>query len=409
MHFSATLRIIEGATPRSSSAPKGKARMRDWNAIDDEEFRSQVRSFFESDYPEHLRFPSHRLRWAELKDWHAKLFAKGWVAPSWPREYGGMGLSPAKLLIFFEEQERHGVARGRDMGVQMVGPLLIRYGTDDQKNRWLPRILTCEDIWCQGYSEPNSGSDLASLRTSAVLDGDHFLVNGQKIWTTLADDASHIFMLVRTDPHPVKKQMGISFLLADVRTSGVTIRPITTLTGEAEFCEVFFDNVRVPKENLVGGLNDGWNMAKALLSFERIFIGSPKLAQNALNRLEAFARQKRLFDDPVFAERFTQLELDVEDHASLYARFADQLRRGETLGPNVSMLKIWVTETYQRISELMVEAADAEGAVLGPIQAGNGAIDVLASFYNARPATIYGGSNEIQRNILAKAVLGLPD
>lgn len=383
--------------------------MCDWNAIDDEGFRAEVRAFFETHYPEHLRFASRRLRWADLKDWHARLYAKGFVAPNWPREHGGMGLSPAKLLIFFEEQERHGVARGRDMGVQMVGPLLIRFGTGEQKSRWLPRILTCEDIWCQGYSEPNAGSDLASLRTSAVLDGDDFLVNGQKIWTTLADDATHMFLLVRTDPHAPKKQMGISFLLADMRTRGITIRPITTLTGEAEFCEVFFDNVRVPKDNLVGHLNDGWNMAKALLGFERIFIGSPKLAQYALNRLQALANQKRLFDDPVFSERFTRLELDVADHASLYARFADQLRRGEPLGPHVSMLKIWVTETYQRISELMVQAADGEGAVLGPIQAGNETVDVLASFYNARPATIYGGSNEIQRNILAKAVLGLPD
>lgn len=383
--------------------------MTDWNAPSDDEFRTQVSAFFESAYPEHLRFPSHRLRWAEIAEWHGKLYDKGWVAPSWPVEYGGMGLSPSKLLIFYEEQERWGVARGRDMGVQMVGPLLIRYGTDDQKRYWLPRILGCEDIWCQGYSEPNSGSDLASLKTSARIEGDEFVVNGQKIWTTLADDASHIFMLVRTDPDAPKKQMGISFLLADMSSDGVTVRPIKTLSGEAEFCEVFFDEVRVPRKNLVGELNGGWRMAKALLGFERIFIGTPKLAQNALNRLETYARNHGLFDDPVFSDRFTQLELDVEDHAALYARFADQVRRGEEIGPDVSMLKIWGTETFQRISELMVEAAGAEGAVLGPLAAGNESIDLIASFYNARPTTIYGGSNEIQRNILAKAVLRLPD
>jgi len=381
--------------------------MTDWNALSDEEFRKEVRAFFEAEYPEELRHLPYRPKFAEIERWHVKLHAKGWVAPAWPTEYGGMGLAAAKLLIFYEEQQRFGVNRGRDMGIQMVGPLIIKFGTQAQKDYWLPRILSCEDIWCQGYSEPGAGSDLANLRTSAVIDGDDFVINGQKIWTTMAHDATHIFMLVRTDPDAPIKQKGISFVLASMDQPGVDVRTITTLAGETEFCEVFFDNARTPRANLVGEINKGWSMAKALLSFERIFIGSPSLAQNALGQLETLARGRGAFDDPVFRDRYTQVALDVEDHAALYSRFADQLKRGETLGADVSMLKIWVTETYQRISELMIEVAGPDGGSIGPLQVGNVGVDVLASFYKARPTTIYGGSNEIQRNILSKAVLGL--
>jgi alkylation response protein AidB-like acyl-CoA dehydrogenase len=320
-----------------------------------------------------------------------------------------MGLNQSKLLILYVEEQRLGVSRGVDMGVQMVGPLVLHFGTQAQKDHWLPRILSYETIWCQGYSEPGAGSDLANLRTQAVLEGDEFGINGQKIWTTMAQDATHIFMLVRTDPNAPKKQQGISFLLARMDQPGITVRTIKTLAGEEEFCEVFLDNARTPRENLVGEMNKGWTMAKALLSFERIFIGSPNLAQNALIQLEGFARGRGAFEDPVFRDRFAQAALDVEDHAALYTRFADQLKRGETLGSDVSMLKIWVTETFQRITELMVEAAGPDGGTLGPLQVGNVDMDVLSSFYKARPTTIYGGANEIQRNILAKAVLELPD
>ncbi|WP_298281665.1 acyl-CoA dehydrogenase family protein [uncultured Bradyrhizobium sp.] len=382
--------------------------MTDWNAMSDADFRREVRQFFEAEYPEELRHLPHRPRFAEIEHWHRKLHANGWVAPAWPTEYGGMGLSASKLLIFYEEQQRWGVNRGRDMGVQMVGPLIIKFGTEAQRAYWLPRILSCKDIWCQGYSEPGAGSDLANLRTSAVIKGDEFVINGQKIWTTMAHDATHIFMLVRTDPKAPRKQQGISFILVPMDQQGIEVRTITTLAGETEFCEVFFDDARTPFENLVGELNKGWTMAKSLLSFERVFIGAPNLAQNALGQLEVFARSYGRFDDPVFCDRFAEVALDVEDHAALYARFADQLKRGETLGADVSMLKIWVTETFQKITELMIEAAGSDGATLGPLQVGNVGVDVLASFYKARPATIYGGSNEIQRNILSKAVLGLP-
>lgn len=382
--------------------------MTDWNEMSDEDFRAEVRAFFENEYPEELRNLSHRPFWAEIKDWHKKLHARGWVAPAWPSEYGGMGLEASKLLLFYEEQQRWGVVRGRDMGVQMVGPLIIKFGTDAQKTYWLPRILSCEDIWCQGYSEPNAGSDLSSLRTSATTDGDDFVINGQKIWTTMAHDATHIFMLVRTDPKAAKQQQGISFLLADMDQPGITVRKIKTLAGEDEFCEVFFDDARTPQENLVGELNKGWTMAKALLSFERIFIGSPVIAQNALVKLETLALEQGCFEDSGFRDRYTQLALDVQDHAALYTRFADQLKRGETLGPDVSMLKVWVTETSQRISELMIEAAGPDGGAVGPLQMGDHSINILDSFYKTRPTTIYGGSNEIQRNILSKMVLNLP-
>ncbi|MGK2897354.1 MAG: acyl-CoA dehydrogenase family protein [Burkholderiaceae bacterium] len=378
----------------------------DWNAMDTEAFRTTVRDYFERNYPEELRYPKRRLRWAEIRDWTLKLSARGWLAPSWPVRYGGMGLSPEKLIAFIEEQERHGVARAPDMGITMVGPLLIQHGTEEQRAHYLPRILSCENIWCQGYSEPNSGSDLASLRTEAVEDGADFIVNGQKIWTTLAQDATHIFLLVRTDKN-AKKQEGISFLLADMKTPGISVRPIRNIAGHEDFCEVFFENVRVPRSQRVGELNKGWTIAKALLSFERIFLGSPKQSQYALARVREAAELLGLFDDAVFSDRYTQLALDVADLSTLYTRFVEQVKRGETLGPDVSMLKIFATETYSRLANLLVEIAGASGGTPGDIDVEGGHIDVLTTFYNARPATIYGGSNEIQRNILATNVLQL--
>ena len=382
----------------------------DWNALPTDEFRARLREFLERNYPEELRYPKRRLRWAEIREWTHKLAAQGWLAPAWPVQYGGMGLDPEKLIAYFEEFEHYGVARAPDQGVIMVGPLLIQHGSEAQRAHYLPRILSCEHIWCQGYSEPNAGSDLASLRTEAVPDGDDFVVNGQKIWTTLAQDATHIFLLVRTDK-TAKKQEGISFLLADMKSPGITIRPIRNIAGSEDFCEVFFDNVRVPRSAIVGGVNKGWTIAKALLGFERLFLGSPKQCQYALARLRAAAEKLGLADDPVFVDRFTRLELDVADLGTLYARFVEQIKRGEALGPDVSMLKIFATETYSKLADLLVEIAGASGAVPGDIdldQPGGGRIDVLTTFYNARPATIYGGSNEIQRNILATSVLQLP-
>jgi alkylation response protein AidB-like acyl-CoA dehydrogenase len=378
----------------------------DWNSMSDKNFRIIVRHFFEEEYPEDKRFPSRKLHWPEIKDWYMTVSRKGWLAPNWPIEYGGMGLEPSKLIIFIEEQERWGVARTpADLGLSMVGPMLIHHGNDVQRREYLPKILSGDHIWCQGYSEPNAGSDLASLRTEAVLDGNDFIVNGQKTWTTMALDANYMFLLVRTDKK-AKKQSGISFLLLDFNSPGITVRPIKNLAGNEEFCEVFLDNVKVPKENLVGKLHHGWAIAKSLLTFERLFLGSPKQSQYALRRLAELAEERRLFDDPIFLDHFTKLRLDVLDLESTYGRFAEQVKRGKLLGPDISILKIWATETCSSLSELMVEAAGYDGATLGPL--GDSGVDALSQYYYSRPGPIYGGSNEIQRNILAKQVLELP-
>jgi alkylation response protein AidB-like acyl-CoA dehydrogenase len=385
----------------------GVPQQQDWNALSDEAFRAVVRAEFETHYPAELRYPPRRLRWHENKSWFLRMAAKGWIVPGWPREYGGMGLAPAKLLIFLEEQERWGIVRFQDHGILMIGPILMRFGTEAQRRRYLPPILACEEIWCQGYSEPNAGSDLASLRTEARLEGGDFIINGQKTWTTLAHDATHIFVLARTDKD-AKKQEGISFLLLDLAAPGVTVRPIRDLAGHEEFCEVFFDNVRTPASNLVGGLNRGWTVAKSLLGFERIHIGSPKLPEYGLQVLLAVARERGVLHDPLFRDRLCRLKLDVAHLGDIYTRFAAIVGRGEALGPEVSLLKIWATETFQRIADLIIETAGDCGGHAGKVQMGGERIEVLAPFYKARPCTIYGGSNEIQRNILAKQVLNLP-
>lgn len=381
-------------------------RPQDLNALDDEAFRAVVRRFLAENYPPELRNPPKRLHWAENKVWYHKLAEKGWLCPGWPQDHGGLGLSPGKLIILTEEYERHGVARTNDHGIIMLGPLVIKYGTEEQKQRFLPKILTGEHIWCQGYSEPNSGSDLASLRTEAVLDGDHYVVNGQKTWTTLASDANWIFLLVRTDK-AAKKQEGISFLLVDMKTPGITVKPIINLELHDEFCETFFDNVRVPRENLVGQPNKGWDMAKALLSFERIFLGSPRQSAYALARLKQLAETMGVAEEPAFRDRYAQLRLDLDDLKSLYGRFVEVLKQGRSLGPDVSMLKVFQSELFQRITDTMLEIAGENAGLLEPI-GGNLNLNPTGQYIQARPTSIYGGTNEIQRNIIAKNVLELP-
>jgi alkylation response protein AidB-like acyl-CoA dehydrogenase len=386
-------------------------RQADWAAMPEPDFRRMVRGFLQQRYPQELRYLSHRARWSEMREWYLTLSAQGWIAPAWPQVHGGMGLPADKLIAWIEELEQYGVARAPDQGIVMIGPLLIQHGTPAQQQRFLPRILSGENVWCQGYSEPNAGSDLAGLRTEALpardAQGDHFVVNGQKIWTTLAQDANHIFMLVRTDKD-ARKQEGISFLLCDLRTPGITVRPIHTLAGEPEFCEVFFDNVRVPAENLVGKLHGGWTIAKALLGFERIFLGSPKQSQYALGQLARLAQARRLFADPVFAQRFAALRLDVADLTAAYTSFADIVRAGKPLPASVSLLKIWASETFHRIGALLVEAGEEQGAVAGDQVLDGQTFNVLSPLIGATAAMIYGGTNEIQRNILARQVLDLP-
>ena len=379
----------------------------DWQAMPEVQFRALVRALFATYYPEHRRYMPYRQTWAESRDWYMTLSRLGWLAPAWPKEYGGMGLPPDKLIAYIEETEAWGVARSPDQGLIMVGPILMRFGTEEQRQRFLPKVLAGEHVWTQGYSEPNAGSDLAALRTEAVLDGDHFIVNGQKTWTTWGSDGTHMFMLVRTDK-TVKKQAGISFLLVDLKTPGITVRPIRNLAGEQEFCEVFFDDVRVPRENLVGELNQGWTVAKALLGFERLFTGSPKHSQHTLHQLETLARQRGLFDDPAFASRLAELQLDTADLGAAYAGFAELAKRGDPIPPTISMLKIWSTETYERLALLLIESAQDYGAFRDHCHTEEIDLHVVAPLFNAMNAKIFAGSNEIQRNILAKTVLELP-
>lgn len=379
----------------------------DFNAMSDEAFRAEAREFFENEYPKHLRFMPRRLTWDESKEWWIKLSKKGWLAPNWPVEHGGMGLDPGKLIIYWEETERAGIGRMPDQGVTMVGPTLIRFGNDAQRAKYLPKILSGDNVWCQGYSEPNAGSDLASLRTEAVLDGDHYVINGSKIWTSMAHHATNIYVLVRTDK-TVKQQRGISFLLVDMKTPGITLRPIRNISGSEEFCQVFFDNVRTHKDNLVGKLNEGWTIAKGLLTFERLNIGSPRRPLQAFEQLDPLARAQGLFNDQGFVDRYTQLKMDLNDLGSLYQRYVDKARRGEALGPDISMLKVFAMDTYQKLAELLLEAGAEYGAYADEITLDGRKIDLMTPFYTSRPGTIYGGSNEIQRNILSKYVLQLP-
>jgi len=288
-----------------------------------------------------------------------------------------------------------------------VAPAIMQFGSEAQKEQYLPPIWRGDCRFAIGYSEPNAGSDLASLRTEAVIDGDEFVINGQKIWTSVAFDANHMFALVRTDK-TVKKQAGISFVLIDLRQPGVTVRPIRNIAGHEELCEVFLDNVRTPRANLVGELNRGWEVAKTLLGFERIWSGSPRQSMLALLRLQQLARATGKMDDPAFVDRYTQVTMDVLDSASAYERFAQIMRTGGSFGFEVSMLKIWATETCQRVTELMVEAAGDLGGLGGEVDVDGESMDILYPFLDCRAFTIYGGSSQVQRNILAKNVLDLP-
>ncbi|MEY4755123.1 MAG: hypothetical protein RJA34_21 [Pseudomonadota bacterium] len=406
---------LTSSSRRASSAPREPVQQGrrefpndlDWNAMPEDEFRGMVRGLFAQYYPEHRRHLPYRQSWSESREWYLTLSQLGWLAPAWPREHGGMGLPADKLIAYIEETEAWGVARPPDQGLVMIGPILMRFGTEEQRQRFLPKVLSGEHVWTQGYSEPNAGSDLAAVRTEAVPDGNDFIVNGQKTWTTWGSDGTHMFMLVRTDK-TVKKQAGISFLLVDLKTPGITVRPIRNIAAEDEFCEVFFDNVRVPRDNLVGELNQGWAVAKALLGFERLFTGSPKHSQHTLHQVEKLARQRGLFDDPSFVARLAELQLDTADLGAAYAGFADIAKRGDPIPPSISMLKIWSTETYERLALLLIESAQDYGSMRDRALTDEIDMHVMAPLFNAMNAKLFAGSNEIQRNILAKVVLDLP-
>lgn len=375
------------------------------NNLSDEDFRDTVRVWITANYPPHLRNPQKRLHITEARPWYDALARQGWLAPNWPREYGGMGLSPAKALIMVEELERHGAARLPDQGFTMVGPLLIQNGSDAQRAYHLPRILTGEIIWCQGYSEPNAGSDLASLRTTAIRDGDEWVLNGQKIWTTLGTDGDWIFVLARTN-RDAPKQKGISFFIMPVTTPGIEIRPIVNLDMHDEFCEVFFRDVRIPLDAIVGEVDQGWTIAKNLLSFERIFLGSPTMATGALDHLTRLIAYLGQQNEPEIITLINELRMELEDHKSFYTTYADQVRRGQPLGADVSMLKVNLSALYQKITGHIIEIAGEYTAFLDPLPDEAGLYPASA-FIQSRPHSIYGGSSQIQRNIIAKQVLGL--
>jgi alkylation response protein AidB-like acyl-CoA dehydrogenase len=366
-----------------------------------------MRDFVERNCPAELRNHPRRIPpWGTTRSWFLTLSSEGRLAPNWPREHGGMGLSAPKLIIYFEELERWGVPRLYDMGLFMLGPILIRHGTPAQQQQYLPKILSGEHRWAQGYSEPSAGSDLASLRTAAVREGDTFVINGHKTWTTFLEDATHLFLLARTRTEG-RKQQGITLFVFPLDTPGVTRRLITTLAGHAELGEIFLDDVRVPMTSVVGPLHEGWSAAKDLLEFERINNGSPKLPLAALNQLHAYARTNGLFDDPVFTDRFTRLRLDLQDQYCAYRYFCTLLKTGRAPGPEVSMLKVWSTETFQRLAELFLEVTGEEGVEADQLDVAD-TLGALRLYYRSRPSTIYSGSSEVQRNLLARRVLGLP-
>ena len=369
----------------------------DLDTLDDAAFRQRWRDYLAANYPadwrQDARRPFLRIHGDDAAWWFRKLNADGWRAPGWPREIGGMGLSFAKQLIYRDELERARVARFLDNGEAMLGPVLLQYGTPEQRDRLLPRVLAWEDVWCQGYSEPGSGSDLASLRTEAVRDGDDFVVNGQKIWTTHAGEATHIFLLVRTNKS-ARKQAGISFLLAPMDLPGITVRPIVNIAGEDEFCEVFFDDVRVPADNLVGEVDQGWTVAKALLGHERIFLGSPALASNALDMAEAIADALGIAEDAVVSDGLAGLGIELFALRALYAQGCDAIAAGGHPGPEVSILKIGASELTQRISNYANQVAAEYGGVVGDVRIGSMVADLHWQMMLSRPMTIYGGSSE---------------
>ncbi|AOK30702.1 MULTISPECIES: acyl-CoA dehydrogenase family protein [Burkholderia] len=392
---------------------------------EEEAFRAGVQRFLADKLPKRLSSKVKgglRLTRDDMCEWHAILNEQGWLASHWPREWGGPGWSVAQKFLFDNECALAGAPRIVPFGVNMLGPVLIKYGSDVQKRYWLPRILDGTDWWCQGYSEPGAGSDLASVQTRAVRDGGHYVVNGQKTWTTLGHYANMIFCLVRT-ASGARKQEGISFLLVDMNSPGVEVRPIVTLDGEHEVNEVFFTDVRVPLDNLVGEENHGWTYAKYLLTYERTNIAGVGFSVAALDRLRAVAAKvvkngRPLADDPLFAARLARVEIDLENMKTTNLRVLASVAGGGVPGAESSMLKILGTQIRQEITSLMRRAMGPhalpfvdealDGGYDGDTPGGlPEAASAAMQYFNNRKLSIFGGSNEIQKNIVAKTMLGL--
>jgi alkylation response protein AidB-like acyl-CoA dehydrogenase len=381
---------------------------------DEAAFRDEVRAWIGANLPDEMRdkvLNYRELSKDDLLRWHKTLAKKGWIAPHWPKEWGGTDWTVVQRYIFEEECGAAGCPPIVPFGVRMCAPVLLRFGTDAQKQRFLPRMYHGEDFWVQGYSEPGAGSDLASLKTRAVREGDHYVVTGQKIWTTLGQYGDWIFCLVRTDAKTEKRQDGISFLLVDMKTPGITVRPIVLLDQSREVNEVFFDDVRVPAENLVHEENKGWTVAKFLLGYERMGTGNIAVCKRELARVKELAAGAGLSDDPRFGDRLTRVEVELMALEITNLRFLDQLRGGRPTGGKVSLLKIKGTEIQQTLTELMMQTAGPLAPIFRPVTP-DAPFDAFTAalfprYCNVRKATIYAGSNEIQRNIIAKATLGL--
>lgn len=379
----------------------------DRNALDDDSFRAAWHDWIVAHYRSPLRDPLERLTGAPAREWLAAQHRDGWRAPGLSAEHGGMGLSLRKQLIYQEELERHRVARPMDMGLRLLAPVLVRYGTPQQKARYLPPILSAQEVWCQGYSEPNAGSDLANLKTVAVDQGDHFVVDGQKTWTTMAQDSDWVFLLVRTSKE-ARPQQGITFLLADLRSPGIRIRPIRTLARDAHFCEVFFDAVRVPKTQVVGQVGDGWTVGKALLGFERFSHGSPEIVRHVFDVLRRTGAGLGLRHDERYRERLERHACDVADACALYEQVCELAMAGEQVDDSFSMLKLFNAELVQRMAESATELAGQCGGVVGSAAELGIEHDLEWLYMITRPLTIFGGTAQVQRNLIASRALQLP-
>jgi alkylation response protein AidB-like acyl-CoA dehydrogenase len=387
----------------------------------EEKFRDECHAWLEAYVPRQWHDPAFReaLSPAEevafLKSWQRTLCEGGWVGLAWPKEYGGRGATFMEQVIFNQEMTRAKAPPPINvLGIIIAGPTITVHGTEDQKRRYLPKILNAEEIWCQGFSEPNSGSDLASLTTRATLDGDEFAVSGQKIWNSFGHLSQQCLLLVRTDFN-VPKHKGISALIVDMQSPGITVKPLRQITGDAEFNEIFFDNVRVPRANLLGEMNDGWNVAITILMFERLNTASLLETQTkiALDELIETARRtlrngRPATEDPLIRQKLAQIYIDVEILRLSTYRSITRLQRGQRPGPEGSIDKLFWSETAQRLFEVAME-------ILGPygqlVKGSKWAIDSGRwpyQFLRARADTIAGGTSEIMRNIIGERVLGLP-
>ena len=382
---------------------------------EDIEFRDEIRSWIENDYPSHIKEKQDKgeiLTKEEVIEFHKALAARGWLGYNWPSKYGGTGWTSTQIYIFQKEFGLAGCPNILPFGVGMVGPVIYTFGNEEQKKRFLPDILNFDTWWCQGYSEPGSGSDLASLKTKAVREGDNYIVNGSKTWTTLAQHADWVFNLVRTETTE-KRQEGISFLLIDMNTPGVEVEPIITIDGAHEVNSIFFTDVKVPVENLIGEEGKGWTYAKFLLAHERFGIAVVGASIRQLNKLKQLVSE---LDSPDLERKVKELEINLSALEMLELRLLSDLENGSHPGAESSILKIRGTEIQQRLTELFVEAS-GEYALIYPGPHGhldsskpsgpNHAAKSLSKFLNFRKTTIYGGSNEIQKNIISKMILGL--